>query len=238
VSGGGSIIETALRRDRVIVISALVAVVVLAWGYLLVRAGISTHETSGMSMAMHQSWTPGHVAVVLLMWAVMMAAMMLPSAAPLVLVYGRGASGVSTAALVAGYLGIWAAVGVLAYAADRLIEDSRASALVLAAAGAYELTPLKARFLRECRDPAGFLITRWRGTPAGALRVGFEHGLFCLGCCWALMAVLVVAAAMGLAWAALIALAVFAEKVLPAPKIWRFAIAGALATLAVASLLR
>jgi predicted metal-binding membrane protein len=171
-------------------------------------------------------------------WAVMMAAMMLPSAAPLVLVYRRGASGVSTAALVAGYLGVWAAVGLLAYAAHMTIEDSRASALVLAGAAAYELTPLKARFLSKCRDPAGFLMTRWRGTPAVALRLGVEHGLFCLGCCWALMAVLVVAAAMGLAWAAVIALAVFAEKVLPAPRIWRFAIAGTLLALAVGSLLR
>jgi predicted metal-binding membrane protein len=200
---------------------ALGAVAVAAWVWLLQGGG------EGMG-------APAFLAG----WAVMMAAMMLPSAAPLVLVYRRGASGVSTAALVAGYLGVWAAVGLLAYAAHMTIEDSRASALVLAAAGAYELTPLKARFLSKCRDPAGFLMTRWRGTPAGALRLGVEHGLFCLGCCWALMAVLVVAAAMGLAWAAVIALAVFAEKVLPAPRIWRFAIAGALLALAVGSLLR
>jgi predicted metal-binding membrane protein len=169
-------------------------------------------------------------------WLVMMAAMMLPSAAPLVLVYRRGASAYSTSALATGYLLVWAAVGVAAYAVDRSLEGTRAAAFVLIGAGLYELTPFKARFLKECRDVAGFLMTRWRGTPAGALRLGFEHGLFCLGCCWALMAVLVVSAAMGLAWAALIALAVFAEKVLPGERIWRFAIATVLLVLGIASL--
>jgi predicted metal-binding membrane protein len=168
-------------------------------------------------------------------WLVMMAAMMLPSAAPLVLVYRRGASSVATAALTTGYLAVWAAVGVAAYAADRSLMDTRVGAFILVGAGLYELTPLKGRFLKECRDVAGFLMTRWRGTPAGALRIGFEHGVFCLGCCWALMAVLVVSAAMGLAWAALIALAVFAEKVLPGERMWRLTIATALLLLGIAS---
>jgi predicted metal-binding membrane protein len=171
-------------------------------------------------------------------WLVMMAAMMLPSAAPLVLVYRRGASAASTASLTAGYLAIWAAVGVAAYAADRSLEGTRIAAVALIGAGIYELTPLKTRFLRECRDVTGFLMTRWRGGLAGAARLGFEHGLYCLGCCWALMAVLVVSAAMGLAWAALIALAVFAEKVLPGERIWRFIIATTLLVLGIASLFR
>ncbi len=169
-------------------------------------------------------------------WLVMMAAMMLPSALPLVALYRRGASSVATASLAAGYVAVWGAVGVAAYTADRVVEGAYASAGVLALAGVYELTPVKTRFLRVCRSPLDFLMTRWRATAAGALRLGAEHGVYCLGCCWALMAVLVVAAAMGLAWAAVIALAVFAEKVLPAERFWRFATAAALLALAAASL--
>jgi predicted metal-binding membrane protein len=213
--------QARLARYTWLTGAALACVAIAAWAWLL-RTG-----EDGMG-------APAFLVV----WAVMMAAMMLPSAAPLVLVYRRGAPAASTAALVGGYGALWAGIGIVAYAADRSLEGSRASGLVLVGAGVYELTALKTRFLRECRDPVGFLMTRWRGGPAGALRLGLEHGLFCLGCCWALMAVLVVSAAMGLAWAAVIALAVFAEKVLPGDRIWRLAIAGALLGLGIASLLR
>ncbi len=208
-------------RDTWLTGGALAGVAIVAWVWLL-QSG-----EAGMG-------APAFLGA----WLVMMAAMMLPSAAPLVLIYRRGASATATGALTAGYLALWAAVGIAAYAADSSLEGSRAAALVLVGAGLYELTPLKARFLRQCRDPAGFLMTRWRGGPVGAFRLGLEHGLFCLGCCWALMAVLVVSAAMGLAWAAVIALAVFAEKVLPGERIWRLAIAGALLGLGIGSFLR
>lgn len=139
-------------------------------------------------------------------WTLMMAAMMLPSVAPLVLLY-RG----SRLALVLGYLAVWAVAGLLPYAA---MEGGLEPALpiVLALAGAYELTPLKTACLRRCRSPADFLMRHYR---SGPLRLGLEHGLWCIGCCVGLMAVLVLAAAMGLGWAALIALAVFAQKALP-----------------------
>jgi predicted metal-binding membrane protein len=207
-------------RDTWITGVALAGVAIFGWAFLL-RSG-----EAGMG-------APAFLGA----WLVMMAAMMLPSAAPLVLIYRRGASATATSALTAGYLALWAAVGIAAYAVDSSLEGSRVSALVLVGAGLYELTPLKARFLRECRDPAGFLMSRWRGGPAGAFRLGLEHGLFCLGCCWALMAVLVVSAAMGLAWAAVIALAVFAEKIFPGERTWRLAIAGALVGLGIASLI-
>ena len=213
--------QARLPRDTWLTGAALAGVAIVAWVWL-VRTG-----EAGMG-------APAFLGA----WLVMMAAMMLPSAAPLVLIYRRGASPTATGALTAGYLALWAAVGIAAYAADSSLEGSRVAALVLVGAGLYELTPLKARFLRQCRDPAGFLMTRWRGGPAGAFRLGLEHGLFCLGCCWALMAVLVVSAAMGLAWAAVIALAVFAEKVLPGDRVWRLAIAGALLGLGIASFLR
>ena len=212
--------QARLARDTWLTGAVLAAVAVAAWAALL-RSG-----EQGMD-------APAFLAA----WLVMMAAMMLPSAAPLVLVYRRGASAAATAALTTGYLALWAAVGIAAYAADSSLEHTRAAGLVLLVAGLYELTPAKARFLRQCRDPVGFLMTRWRGSSGGALRLGIEHGLFCLGCCWALMAVLVVAAAMGLAWAAVIALVVFAEKVLPGERIWRFATAAALLALGLAVLL-
>jgi predicted metal-binding membrane protein len=144
-------------------------------------------------------------------WTVMMAAMMLPSAAPLVLIYRRGSTGSRTFALVAGYLLVWAALGVLAYAYMRSELMAPAWA-VLGLAGAYQLTPLKAACLRKCRTPVGFLLTRFGRDP---LRIGIEHGAWCAGCCWALMVVLVAAGSMELAWAAGIAAIVLFEKLAP-----------------------
>jgi len=153
-------------------------------------------------------------------WTVMMAAMMLPSAAPLVRLYAATAAR-TTPALVAGYLLVWAAVGVPAYVADVAFGPSATIAgAVLVAAGVYQLSPLKHACLSRCRTPLGFMVARWRRGTGGALRLGAEHGAYCVGCCWGLMAVLVVAGSMGLAWAALIATSVAAEKLLPWGATW------------------
>lgn len=144
-------------------------------------------------------------------WAAMMTAMMLPAASPLVLLYRRSATAVRTAGLTLGYLAVWAAIGVLAYAymqSDLMI----APWVVLAAAGIYQLSPLKTACLRRCRTPADFLILRWGHSP---LRLGAEHGAWCAGCCWALMVVLVVAGGMGLAWVVGLAALVLVEKLAP-----------------------
>lgn len=141
-------------------------------------------------------------------WTIMMAAMMLPSAAPFVLLYRRGASSSDTAVLVAGYLAVWAAAGVPAYIAVESLPMTL-SPVALALAGIYQLTPLKTSCLRRCRSPADFLIQRWG---RGALRLGLEHGAWCLGCCWALMAVLVLVGMMGLAWVVGLAAVVAVEK--------------------------
>jgi predicted metal-binding membrane protein len=103
---------------------------------------------------------------------------------------------------------------------------------VLLVAAAYELTPLKAACLQRCRSPVDFVFVRWRGGRLGALRLGLEHAVYCVGCCWGLMAVLVLAAAMGLAWAAVLAAVVFAQKVLPLPRWSSTATAVALAAAA------
>lgn len=141
-------------------------------------------------------------------WTAMMAAMMLPSAAPLVLLYRRGGSAHGSAALVAGYLLVWAATGLPAYLAHEWLPMGIAPA-ALAGAGVYQLTPLKRSCLRRCRTPADFLVQRWG---RGPLRLGLEHGVWCLGCCWALMLVLVVVGSMGLAWVVGVAALVALEK--------------------------
>jgi predicted metal-binding membrane protein len=139
-------------------------------------------------------------------WTLMMAAMMLPSIAPLVLLY-RG----SRTRVAAGYLVVWGAVGLLPYAAMEWGVEP-VLPIVLALAGAYELSPLKSACLRRCRNPAAFLMEHYR---SGPLRLGVEHGVWCIGCCVGLMAVLVLAASMSLVWAAAIAAVVFVQKVLP-----------------------
>lgn len=159
-----------------------------------------------------------HAAPVVFMtaWTVMMTAMMLPSAAPLVLLYRRGATLRATFALVAGYLAVWAATGVPAYLAELHLPMSSAP-LALAAAGVYQLTPLKQICLRRCRAPADFLMQRWGRNP---LRIGAAHGVWCVGCCWALMLVLVLAGSMGLAWVVGIAAIVAMEKLSARGVLW------------------
>jgi predicted metal-binding membrane protein len=162
-------------------------------------------------------------------WTVMMAAMMLPSAMPMILLHRRGAAGSSrtqsqlrSGIFVAAYLLVWGAFGVVVWVLARITDallpmDARALgvAAILLLAGLYQLTPLKTACLRVCRSPMHFLLTHWYPGVAGEFRLGLEHGLYCLGCCWALMAVFVGAGAMGLLWAAVIAVVVLVEKVLP-----------------------
>jgi predicted metal-binding membrane protein len=151
-------------------------------------------------------------------WTVMMAAMMLPSASPLVLLYAKRSAAFDSALLTAGYLAVWAAVGVAAYELDMRLPDPTDAVVgtVLVAAGVYQLTPLKGACLKRCRNPMDFLVTHWHSGRLGAMRLGVEHGASCLGCCWALMAVLVLAGSMSFGWVLAIALVVAAEKLLPA----------------------
>ncbi|MFN8593071.1 MAG: DUF2182 domain-containing protein [Thermomicrobiales bacterium] len=180
------------------------------------------------------SWS-GFVAFVVA-WTVMMAAMMFPAAAPMLLLFQRlstqrgGGQGLTpTWLFAAGYLAVWSGVGVVAWlltrlgsdAANRLAEADRLSlapialGASLALAGLYQFTPLKEVCLRHCQSPVGFVMTHWRSGNLGALRMGIVHGAFCLGCCWALFAVLIATGVMNLAWMLLLTLIVFAEKVLP-----------------------
>lgn len=165
----------------------------------------------------------------LVAWVAMMGAMMFPAIAPVVTLYGRAAAAGRVAPLpffVAGYLAVWTSVGVPAYWASLALMEPIASAepwaarlagVVLIGAAAWQLTPLKSMCLRHCRSPISFFL-RFGATvtrPVGALRMGATHGLFCLGCCWALMAVLVALGTMNLAWMAVLALLILLEKNAP-----------------------
>ena len=177
----------ATDRTTIVALVALLAASVVAWGTLV-----------AYELPM------GFVGFVL-GWALMMAAMMLPSIAPLWLLY-RG----SRVGMAAGYLVVWSLVGVVPFLA--MERTTVAAPVVLGLAGLYELSPLKAACLRRCRNPAAFLMEHYR---SGAFRLGVEHGIWCLGCCVGLMAVLVLAASMQLVWALVIAGAVFVQKALP-----------------------
>ena len=169
-------------------------------------------------------------------WATMMAAMMLPSAAPMVMLVervsrdrdgGRRRGAALAVVFVAGYLAVWAAFGLVAYGVYRLLAAADSSVLhwdgggrwvavaAVAAAGVYQLTPLKRICLRHCRSPLHFLLHGWHSGPAGAVRMGAVHGLYCAGCCWGLMLVLFAVGVMSLPWMIVVALVIFAEKILP-----------------------
>ena len=216
------------RRDRTTVLTtlSLLAIAAAAWAHVLFRP-MAMNDMAGM--AMPTSPTLGDGVAYVAAWAVMMAAMMLPSALPMIRLYATtlktsaGSSGKAgrTALFTLVYLAIWTATGVPIYLASVGLSGVSFGALaygiaaLLVIAGAFQLSPLKQVCLRRCRSPLGFLLGHWREGWRGGLAMGASHALYCLGCCWALMIVLVVAGAMGLIWVLLIAAVVAAEKLLP-----------------------
>jgi predicted metal-binding membrane protein len=201
--------------------------------------GMAMDETAEMAATgmAGAGWSLAGLIAFLVSWAVMMAAMMFPAAAPMVLLFrtvatqrqARGDAFVPTWMFVAGYLLVWTAVGAITWVVVQGLSDlvgrldaparatwgSVALGAVLIGAGLYQLTPLKRLCLDHCRSPLAFVMSHWREGRLGALRMGLSHGAYCLGCCWALFAVLVAAGIMSLAWMLLLTLIVFAEKVLP-----------------------
>ncbi len=183
-------------------------------------------------------------------WTVMMAAMMLPSALPMIRLHRLGADGglrreLWSGVFVAGYLAVWASIGIVvwgaAIAAESLVmpeERAFAVAGLLAVAGIYQFTPLKLACLRACRTPADFLVTHWHGGLGGQLRLGVEHGLYCVGCCWALMGIFVGIGAMSIAWAVAIAGVLLVEKVFPQGVVFSRALGAILIAAAIFVLLR
>jgi len=183
----------------------------------------------------------------LVAWGIMMTAMMLPSATPMIALYGAvrrnlsqtGQAGIPTPLFALIYLALWLATGLPIYAAGVAVDAAAGTfptvagllpyvlALTLAAAGIYQFSPLKRACLRVCASPLSFLIGRWRGGYLGTFRMGLEHAVNCIGCCWGLMVVLVAAGAMSLPWVLSIAAVVFAEKIVPRGE-WVARVAGGL----------
>ena len=228
-------LEIALRRDRMVVLAALSVLTVLAWAYLVWLA--RAMPAHGMAMVTH-AWTPGEAALMFVMWAVMMVGMMTPSAAPMILIYarvGRQAAARSrplaaTGFFAGGYLLAWTAFSLAVTLAQwglhraLLLTPMMASAsvalsgAVLIAAGVYQWTPLKRACLRHCQAPLSFILHLggFRREPRGSLTLGLHHGLYCIGCCWALMVLLFVVGVMNLAWVAVLTVFVLVEKLVPA----------------------
>lgn len=208
-------------RGRTLPLAAIAVVGLLAWAWFVqVGRGMAVHMAMpGMQMGL------GSLA---LMWAAMMAAMMVPAAAPSYLLHARMAKRrLASGAYLAGYLGAWCAVGV-AYALanwalqhagmltmDMRLASGRLAGVLLVAAGAWQWSPAKAGCVARCRSPLGFMMTSWHDGVAGAFAMGLRYAGWCVGCCGLLMMVLFVAGTMSFAWAAAISMYVLAERLLP-----------------------
>ena len=230
------------RRDRVILGAGLLAVALLAWAWLISEAhrmnvsGVCECMRMKMTGPDNSAWPVATLLPLFLMWCVMMVAMMLPSALPMVLTFAAvarnrqrlGRPYVPTTIFVSGYLAIWCVFSAIIAAGQwflhrhALLSPSMVTTsaifggALLLGAGVFQFTPLKRSCLTRCRGTLEFILTRWREGGSGAFRMGLEHGAFCTGCCWALMALLFVAGVMNILWVAALTLLVCLEKILPA----------------------
>jgi predicted metal-binding membrane protein len=239
-----TLVEKTLRRDRLVTVSAIAIIAALAWVYtILLARQMNAHsaamgDMAAMGMASPEPmWGAARFTFTFVMWAVMMVAMMLPSAGPLILLYARVGRSAATSGAVfaptfwfgAGYLLAWAGFSLIAtlaqYALSRAaLVSSMAvltapwlSAAVLLAAGVYQWTPMKDACLSRCRAPLSFIQAHggFKGQAMLSLRIGLLHGLYCIGCCWLLMTLLFVGGVMNLLWIAALAILVLLEKAVP-----------------------
>src|SRR5215469_17272153 len=235
-----------LRQDRAIVIAGAAAIALLGWACLFYQGWAMEHmDLVAMAMPSNGAWGPVDLLLVFAMWAVMMVAMMVPSATPMLLAFAtisrsrcaQGRTFVPLWVFLAGYLVLWTAFSLaatlaqwglhsLALISPMMIATSPLlGSMLLIAAGIYQWTPLKQACLRHCRSPLQFLLTCWRDGSVGAFLMGVRHGGYCLGCCWLLMAVLFAVGVMNLAWIAALSGFVLFEKTIPRG-IWVAKLAG------------
>src|SRR5215469_10673543 len=239
-----TVLEAALRRDRAVVVAILGGVITVAWIYILLGAGtgmsirdviLGAKMPSMPGMMMPAAWTLGCAGLMFVMWWVMMAAMMLPSAAPVLLLFARVNRNkkavdrpyVPTGIFAGGYLVAWGGFSALAVGLQWELEQLGLlspmmattsywlGSAILLAAGVWQLTPIKSICLRHCRSPMSFLVQSWRPGRLGAFRMGLEHGSNCLGCCWFLMGLLFFGGIMNLFWIIGLAGFVLLEKTIP-----------------------
>ncbi|HUS23508.1 MAG TPA: DUF2182 domain-containing protein [Candidatus Binatia bacterium] len=225
--------ELFLSRERAPVALAVGGLAALAWAWLIPASRDMYGGMQGLAAwMMRGTWDAAYFAQIFLMWAVMMLGMMLPSAAPAILLFarairGNGAAGQRVTAFIAGYALAWSAFSLAATVAQwalaqaallspmmQLSQPALGSAL-LVAAGLYQWSAAKAQCLARCRAPFEFITRHFRPGVTGALRLGAQHGLYCVGCCWALMLLLFAGGVMSLAWIGAISLFVLLEKLAP-----------------------
>jgi predicted metal-binding membrane protein len=225
-----------LHRERLIIGGCLAAMVILAWLYLVhTKMAMPDMDMPGMVMLDLSKWGLTTVLLLFVMWTVMMVAMMVPSATPMILTFltvnqrrkDAGRPFVPVAVFLLGYLAVWTAFSAVATFAEwglhqaamlsttMFATNQALNGGLLIAAGIFQWTPLKRACLKGCRSPLSFLMSEWREGTAGAFVMGLRHGAYCAGCCWFLMALLFVAGVMNLLWVAVIALFVMAEKISP-----------------------
>ena len=233
--------EAILKRDRAIIIVALAAITLVAWAYMVKEAramydtGVCCCAGLKMSGPDTSAWDTATLLPLFLMWAEMMIAMMIPSAAPMILTFAlvqrkrreQERPFVSAGLFLLGYLIVWTGFSALAALGQWFLHarallspmmvstSSLLGGVLLVAAGVFQWTPLKHACLNHCRFPLSFLMTDWREGKAGALLMGLKHGAYCTGCCWFLMALLFVAGVMNMWWVGIITLFVLVEKVVP-----------------------
>lgn len=230
-----------MRRDWLVISACIALLTILAWAYLFhldhqMSADLRDAKLmADMGMAMEQAWTVTDALFTLVMWSVMMVGMMAPTALPMLLLFaaareGRGQRGLSLPTLTfgLGYIAVWTGFSVGAtltqyglhsaalLSTTMASSSNRLTGAILLAAGAYQLTSWKARCLMHCRSPLGFLMTNWHDGAFGAFQMGVRHGIYCLGCCWALMCLLFAVGVMNLVWVALLTVFVLVEKIGPA----------------------
>jgi len=220
----------ALDRARGAIVVGMVGFAAVSWVYLGFVVTQMGNMSSVLAMPMTSAWSSVQTALMVTMWAIMMAAMMLPSAVPMVLTYDRldrGSAegrGGSTALFVAGYVVMWSTFAIVATGLQWVLHTvalvngmgeathSGLAGAMLVGAGVFQFSPVKKRSLGACRTPIGFLMTSWRDGRTGALKMGLHHGSLCLRCCWALMILLFVLGVVNLIWVAVLAIFVLAEK--------------------------
>jgi predicted metal-binding membrane protein len=231
-------LERLLEHDRAAFTVLLILIPLACWWWIVIMARDMYGPMTGASAwMMTLRWDARHVLLLWAMWAVMMAGMMLPSASPLLLMYGAAARryGGETGArawrriyaLAAGYIAIWTLFSAGATAVQRILStllivspmmtltSRTATAVTLALAGLYQLTPLKHACLRACQSPLSFMMHRWRWGSIGAFRMGVDHGIYCVGCCWALMLLLFAGGVMNLTVIVALTGLVALERLLP-----------------------
>jgi predicted metal-binding membrane protein len=227
-------IESLLQKDRLLVFSGLAVLTILGWAYMIHMAMNMTGTGMNMTKPCLMHWGMGDILHLFVMWTVMMAAMMLPAATPMIMMFanvnGQRTSGESpllpTWFFVLGYLAVWTAYSGLATLAQwglhlsallthhMVITSPLLGGLLLLAAGIFQWTSFRDACMSRCRSPLGFLMTEWREGRRGALIMGLKAGLFCVGCCWLLMTLSFVLGVMNMIWMAAITAFMLVEKVI------------------------